>query len=86
MVSIAKSYEKRAVPHRHLADLRKGEVLGLLGPNGAGKTTCFTRYGPGAARQRTHPDGWRRFNQAADCTSRPFRPWLPAAGNSIFAV
>src|SRR5690606_22102642 len=41
VVSIAKSYDKRAV----LADISltvgKGEVVGLLGPNGAGKTTCF---------------------------------------------
>ncbi|MBK7161622.1 MAG: LPS export ABC transporter ATP-binding protein [Sphingomonadales bacterium] len=41
VVSIAKSYDKRAVLTDVSLSVAKGEVVGLLGPNGAGKTTCF---------------------------------------------
>jgi lipopolysaccharide export system ATP-binding protein len=41
VVSIAKSYDKRAVLTDVSLTVGKGEVVGLLGPNGAGKTTCF---------------------------------------------
>ncbi|MEY2943269.1 MAG: export transporter ATP-binding protein [Pseudomonadota bacterium] len=41
VVSIAKSYDGRAVLSDISLSVAKGEVLGLLGPNGAGKTTCF---------------------------------------------
>ena len=41
VVSIAKSYDRRAVLHDVSLTVAKGEVVGLLGPNGAGKTTCF---------------------------------------------
>jgi lipopolysaccharide export system ATP-binding protein len=40
VVSIAKSYDKRAVLTDVSLSVAKGEVVGLLGPNGAGKTTC----------------------------------------------
>lgn len=41
VVSIAKSYDKRAVLTDVSLSVARGEVVGLLGPNGAGKTTCF---------------------------------------------
>jgi lipopolysaccharide export system ATP-binding protein len=41
VVSIAKSYDRRAVLLDVSLSVAKGEVVGLLGPNGAGKTTCF---------------------------------------------
>ena len=41
VVSIAKSYDRRAVLSDVSLTVGKGEVVGLLGPNGAGKTTCF---------------------------------------------
>src|SRR3954468_5661976 len=40
VVSIAKSYDKKAVLTDVSLGVDRGEVLGLLGPNGAGKTTC----------------------------------------------
>ena len=46
VVSIAKSYDKRAVLTDISLSVGKGEVLGLLGPNGAGKTTCFYCHPP----------------------------------------
>jgi lipopolysaccharide export system ATP-binding protein len=41
VVSIAKSYDRKAVLTDVSLGVDRGEVLGLLGPNGAGKTTCF---------------------------------------------
>ena len=41
VVSLAKSYDKRAVLSDVSLSVARGEVVGLLGPNGAGKTTCF---------------------------------------------
>ena len=66
VISIAKSYDKRAV----LADISltvgKGEVLGLLGPNGAGKTTCFYSI-MGLVR----PDAGRILMDGEDVTNLP---------------
>ena len=42
VVSIAKSYNKRAVLTDVSLSVAKGEVVGLLGPNGAGKTTLMS--------------------------------------------
>src|SRR3954451_11219139 len=41
VVSIAKSYDRKAVLKEVSLGVARGEVVGLLGPNGAGKTTCF---------------------------------------------
>lgn len=41
VISIAKSYDKRAVLTDISLSVAKGEVLGLLGPNGAGKSTLI---------------------------------------------
>ena len=41
VVSIAKSYDRKAVLLDVSLGVERGEVVGLLGPNGAGKTTCF---------------------------------------------
>lgn len=41
VISIAKSYDKRAILTDVSLSVDRGEVVGLLGPNGAGKTTCF---------------------------------------------
>ena len=41
VISIAKSYDRKAVLTDVSLGVDRGEVVGLLGPNGAGKTTCF---------------------------------------------
>ncbi len=66
VVSIAKSYDKRAVLTDISFSLAKGEVLGLLGPNGAGKTTCFYSI-MGLVR----PDSGRILLDGVDITSLP---------------
>ena len=82
MVSIAKSYDKRAVLTDISLTVGKGEVLGLLGPNGAGKTTCFYSI-MGLVR----PDSGRILMDGVDVTRLPMYrrailgPRLPAAGN-----
>ena len=66
VVSIAKSYDKRAVLSDISLSVAKGEVLGLLGPNGAGKTTCFYSI-MGLAR----PDSGRILLDGIDITHLP---------------
>ena len=66
VVSIAKSYDKRAVLSDISLTLAKGEILGLLGPNGAGKTTCFYSI-MGLVR----PDSGRILLDGVDITRLP---------------
>ncbi len=66
VVSIAKSYDKRAVLSDISLSVGKGEVLGLLGPNGAGKTTCFYSI-MGLVR----PDSGRILLDGVDITKLP---------------
>ena len=66
VISIAKSYDKRAVLSDISLTLAKGEVLGLLGPNGAGKTTCFYSI-MGLVR----PDSGRILLDGVDITKLP---------------
>ncbi len=66
VVSIAKSYDKRAVLTDISLSVGKGEVLGLLGPNGAGKTTCFYSI-MGLVR----PDAGRILLDGHDITNLP---------------
>eukprot|EP01037_Dinobryon_pediforme_P016354 gene16354-16532_t len=66
VVSIAKSYDKRAVLSDISLSVAKGEVLGLLGPNGAGKTTCFYSI-MGLVR----PDSGRILLDGVDITRLP---------------
>ncbi len=66
VVSIAKSYDKRAVLTDISLDVAKGEVMGLLGPNGAGKTTCFYSI-MGLVR----PDSGRILLDGIDITTLP---------------
>ena len=66
VISIAKSYDKRAVLSDISLSIGKGEVLGLLGPNGAGKTTCFYSI-MGLVR----PDSGRILMDGVDVTNLP---------------
>ncbi len=66
VISIAKSYDKRAVLTDISLSVSKGEVLGLLGPNGAGKTTCFYSI-MGLVR----PDSGRILMDGVDVTKLP---------------
>ncbi len=66
VISIAKSYDKRAVLSDISLTVAKGEVLGLLGPNGAGKTTCFYSI-MGLVR----PDSGRILMDGEDVTALP---------------
>jgi len=66
VVSIAKSYDKRAVLTDISLSVGKGEVVGLLGPNGAGKTTCFYSI-MGLVR----PDAGRILLDDVDITNLP---------------
>ena len=66
VISIAKSYDKRAVLLDVSLSVAKGEVVGLLGPNGAGKTTCFY-----SIMGLVKPDGGRIILNGADITRLP---------------
>jgi lipopolysaccharide export system ATP-binding protein len=66
VVSIAKSYDKRAVLTDVSLSVAKGEVVGLLGPNGAGKTTCFY-----SIMGLVKPDSGRITLDGADITALP---------------
>jgi lipopolysaccharide export system ATP-binding protein len=65
VISIAKSYDKRAVLTDISLTVAKGEVLGLLGPNGAGKTTCYSIMG------LVRPDSGRILMDGVDVTRLP---------------
>jgi lipopolysaccharide export system ATP-binding protein len=66
VVSIAKSYDKRAVLTDVSLSVAKGEVVGLLGPNGAGKTTCFY-----SVMGLVKPDSGRIMLNGEDITGLP---------------
>jgi lipopolysaccharide export system ATP-binding protein len=66
VVSIAKSYEMRAVLTDVSVSVGKGEVIGLLGPNGAGKTTCFY-----SVMGLVKPDSGRIMLDGEDITGLP---------------
>lgn len=66
VVSIAKSYDKRAVLSDVSLSVGRGEVVGLLGPNGAGKTTCFY-----SVMGLVRPDAGRIMLDGEDITLLP---------------
>ena len=66
VISIAKSYDKKAVLTDVSLGLDRGEVLGLLGPNGAGKTTCFY-----SIMGLVKPDSGRIMLDGEDITGLP---------------
>lgn len=66
VISIAKSYDKRAILTDISLSVAKGEVLGLLGPNGAGKTTCFY-----SIMGLVKPDAGRILMDGEDVTKLP---------------
>ncbi len=66
VISIAKSYDKRAILTDISLSVGKGEVLGLLGPNGAGKTTCFY-----SIMGLVKPDSGRILMDGEDVTNLP---------------
>jgi lipopolysaccharide export system ATP-binding protein len=66
IVSIAKSYDKKAVLTDVSLGVDRGEVVGLLGPNGAGKTTCFY-----SVMGLVKPDSGRILLDGEDITGLP---------------
>lgn len=66
VISIAKSYDKKAVLADVSLGVERGEVLGLLGPNGAGKTTCFY-----SIMGLVKPDSGRILLDGEDITGLP---------------
>ena len=80
VVSIAKSYDKRAVLTDISLSVGKGEVLGLLGPNGAGKTTCFYSI-MGLVRPDGRPDSGRPGGRGSESRSAQTLRSLPHTGS-----
>jgi lipopolysaccharide export system ATP-binding protein len=66
VISIAKSYDRRAVLTDVSLGVDRGEVVGLLGPNGAGKTTCFY-----SVMGLVKPDSGRILLDGVDITGLP---------------
>lgn len=66
VISIAKSYDKKAVLTDVSLGVDRGEVVGLLGPNGAGKTTCFY-----SVMGLVKPDSGRILLDGEDITGLP---------------
>ena len=66
VVSIAKSYDRKAVLTDVSLGVERGEVVGLLGPNGAGKTTCFY-----SIMGLVKPDSGRILLDGEDITGLP---------------
>jgi lipopolysaccharide export system ATP-binding protein len=66
IISIAKSYDKKAVLTDVSLGVERGEVVGLLGPNGAGKTTCFY-----SVMGLVKPDSGRILLDGKDITGLP---------------
>ncbi|HEX8402053.1 MAG TPA: LPS export ABC transporter ATP-binding protein [Allosphingosinicella sp.] len=66
VVSIAKSYDRKAVLTDVSIHVDRGEVVGLLGPNGAGKTTCFY-----SVMGLVKPDSGRIILDGQDITGLP---------------
>jgi lipopolysaccharide export system ATP-binding protein len=66
VISIAKSYDKKAVLTDVSLGVDRGEVMGLLGPNGAGKTTCFY-----SIMGLVKPDSGRILLDGEDITGLP---------------
>src|SRR5687767_2336822 len=66
VISIAKSYDKKAVLTDVSLGVDRGEVVGMLGPNGAGKTTCFY-----SVTGLVKPDSGRILLDGADITGLP---------------
>jgi lipopolysaccharide export system ATP-binding protein len=66
VISIAKSYDKKAVLTDVSLGVDRGEVMGLLGPNGAGKTTCFY-----SIMGLVKPDSGRILLDGQDITGLP---------------
>src|SRR3546814_1920722 len=66
VISIAKSYDRKAVLTDVSLHVERGEVVGLLGPNGAGKTTCFY-----SIMGLVKPDSGRILLDGEDITGLP---------------
>jgi lipopolysaccharide export system ATP-binding protein len=66
VISIAKSYDRKAVLTDVSLGVERGEVVGLLGPNGAGKTTCFY-----SVMGLVKPDSGRILLEGEDITGLP---------------